>query len=224
MHFPMNRLLAAMLMLATMAAQAEDCRAAGFNWGQSGAAAAEPTAATPEYVKISHSGTELPASAALGRSAADWACTQDKTTGLVWEVKVDDAAHLRHMGHTYTWYNADPAANGGHTGTASGGACLATGRCDTEKYVADVNAAGLCGKSDWRMPTVDELKRIANTEHGKPAIDTAMFPNTPAAYFWTGTRHSHIVRDAMFVDFHSGGAKPGDRNYDFPVRLVRGGR
>ena len=223
----MNRIFVAILMLATMAVQAEDCRAAGFSWGRGAATAGEPAAATqgpPDYAKISNSGVELPASAPLGKGAADWACTQDKTTGLVWEVKVDDAAHLRHMGHTYIWFNADPAVNGGNPGTASRGTCQATGRCDTEKYVADVNAAGLCGKSDWRMPTVDELKRIASPAHGKPAIDTEFFPHTPPAYFWTGTRHDRNLRDAWFVDFHGVGAKTGDRNYDFSVRLVRGGR
>ena len=111
-----------------------------------------------DFSKISNNGAVLPASATLGTDPNDWACTYDNHTGLMWEVKTTSG--LRSQSHTYTWY--DSVHNyGGNPGTASGGTCQTTGRCDTEKFTADVNAAGLCGKTDWRMPTHQELYNLA---------------------------------------------------------------
>jgi len=69
-----------------------------------------------DYTKIANDGSVLPASATLGPNPGDWACTRDNVTGLVWEVKVDNAAHLRHFWHGYSWYDTNPAVNGGNTG------------------------------------------------------------------------------------------------------------
>lgn len=99
-----------------------------------------------DFTKISNTGNALPASANLGGGANDWACTRDNVTGLIWEVKVSDASHLRDMNHTYTWYMTD--SSNGNADTANGGTCKDAGRCDTEKFVADVNAASLCGHND----------------------------------------------------------------------------
>ena len=50
-------------------------------------------------------------------------------------------------------------------------------KCNTQSYVAAVNEAGLCGKKDWRMPNVDELRNWAHTGLGLPAVDGNYFPN-----------------------------------------------
>lgn len=108
-----------------------------------------------DFTKIANNGAALPASAALGSGPSDWACTRDNLTGLMWEVKVNNASHLRHMDWTYTWYDsAHDYFNNGDYGTPSGGACKTAGRCDTEKFVADVNAASLCGYKNGRMPDI----------------------------------------------------------------------
>lgn len=113
-------------------------------------------------------------------------CVRDNVTGLIWEVKTGDGG-LRDKDWTYTWYNSDSATNGGNAGTANGGNCQTAGRCDTEKYVADVNAAGLCGHSDWRMPTMKELQSIVDYSGVNPAIDPTYFPNTPAWEYWSAS-------------------------------------
>ncbi|MDO4723474.1 MAG: DUF1566 domain-containing protein, partial [Comamonadaceae bacterium] len=135
-----------------------------------------------DYVKISHSGAELPASAAPGNGPDDWGCTYDKHTGLLWEIKVDEPGHLRSMNHTYTWYFSGNTHGGpGVADTVgAGGVCLTDGRCDTEKFVADVNAAGLCGKNDWRVPTIKELYNLVDRGRESPAIHPSFFPNTPS--------------------------------------------
>jgi hypothetical protein len=175
-----------------------------------------------DFQKIANDGTVLDASATLGTGAKDWACTRDNVTGLIWEVKTTSG--LRSQGHSYTWYNSDVATNGGSAGTASGGTCATTGRCDTEKFVADVNAAGLCGASTWRMPTVKELESIADLGRYNPAIDPTYFPNTRASDFWSASAFAYWSAPAWIVYFDLGGASYNYKNSYYHVRLVRAGQ
>lgn len=174
-----------------------------------------------DFTKISNSGAELPASAALGSGANDWACTKDNVTGLIWEVKVNNASHLRHMNHTYSWF--DTNSPDGNPGVASGGTCKDAGRCDTEKFVQDVNAgAGLCGANDWRMPTVRELLSIVDRGRVQLSIDDVVFfQNTPAT-FWSGSPHAGDSRNAWGVFLGNGYSNYGyARDNDDHVRVVR---
>ena len=174
-----------------------------------------------DFTKIANNGSELPASAALGGGPTDWACTRDNVTSLTWEVKTTSG--LRSMSHTYTWYNSDSATNGGGVGSASGGICHQTGRCDTEKFAQDVNAAGLCGTSTWRMPTVKELEGIADLSRTSPAIDPTYFPNTSSSAFWSGSPFADYSSYAWTVYFNYGLAGyNGVRGDGGLVRLVRG--
>jgi hypothetical protein len=175
-----------------------------------------------DYSKIANDGSVLPESAALGTAPTDWACTRDNVTGLIWEVKT--ASGLRSQSHTYTWYDSNPATNGGAVGTASGGACFAAGRCDTEKFVADVNTVWLCGHNDWRMPKVKELEGLADFGRVNPSIDPTYFPNTPSSYFWSGSPYANFSNFAWFVYFGYGYAYSYYRSNYYGVRLVRGGQ
>lgn len=178
-----------------------------------------------DYTKVSNAGADLPASAALGPNPGDWACTRDNHTGRLWEVKLNDPAHLRHMGHTYTWYFS--ANTYGGPGTASGGSC-AGGRCDTEKFAQDVNASnggqGLCGHTDWRVPTQQELYNLADRGRTNPAIDPLYFPNTPASRFWSGSPVAGDPGSAWYVVFDNGNDNWSARSNARAVRLVRGGQ
>ena len=156
-----------------------------------------------DFTKIANNGSVLVASASLSTGATDWACTRDNVTGLLWEVKTTSG--LRSMSHTYTWFKTN--SPDGNNGTASGGTCATAGRCDTEKYVADVNALpGLCGYIDWRMPTVKELEGIADLGRVNPAIDPTYFPNTPRSDVWSGSPFANDSSYAWGVGFVIGGA------------------
>jgi len=104
----------------------------------------------------------LSAAAALGAGPNDWACTRDDVIGLLWEVKVNNAASLRHQTHTYAWYSTDGSINGGNPGSVStASTCSSTlSQCNTQAFVAAVNAQGLCGFNDWRMPDQWQSKPI----------------------------------------------------------------
>jgi len=180
-------------------------------------------AASFDFTKISNSGEALPATATLGSGADDWACTRDNVTGLTWEVKTDDGG-LRDKDWTYTWYNSNASTNGGANGTASGGTCYQAGRCDTEKFAADVNSAGLCGHSDWRVPNVEELFSVANLNRFSPSIDTSYFPNTPSRDFWSSSPSAVGSDSAILVNFTWSSVIGIFRNFLCRVRLVRGGQ
>jgi hypothetical protein len=183
------------------------------------------------YTKLDSSGVPL------GNQAADyattpWACVQDNVTGLIWEVKTDDGG-LHDKDDRYTWYNTDPTTNGGANGeeNASGTTCYgytsgnAATYCNTEAYMNRVNAAGWCGATDWRMPTVKELESIVNYGHIRPAIDTGYFPNAVSSGVWSGSPYAGSSALAWGVYFGSGYSFSGNRDVSgFAVRLVRGGQ
>ncbi|CAK0745438.1 List-Bact-rpt repeat protein [Gammaproteobacteria bacterium] len=167
-----------------------------------------------DFTKLDASGNPLPA------SATNHTCVRDNVTGLMWEVKTADGG-LRDQKWTYTWY--DSSAPGGNPGTASGGTCHDTGRCDTGKFVQDVNAKGLCGFKDWRLPNPKELAGIVDYSTYDASIDRAAFPNAPSSNFWSSAPDAYYSDFAWYVSFSSGSANYGSRSSGFAVRLARGG-
>ncbi len=147
-------------------------------------------------------------------------CVRDNITGLIWEVKTADGG-LRDQKWTYTWY--DSVHNyGGTAGTESGTInCKNAGRCDTEKYVADVNAIALCGYVDWRMPTRKELQSIVHYGRANPSIDSTYFLNTPNSVFWSGSPNAYYSSYAWVISFGDGQAGSGNIVHSNSVRLVR---
>ncbi len=182
-----------------------------------------------DFTKIDSTGKPLAA------DATSWDCVLDNNTGLMWENKTDDDG-LRDKDHTYTWYNTDTTNNGGIAGTDNGGTCSGGTGCDTEKYVTDVNAIGLCGYTNWRMPTFEELVGIADMGRVNPAIDPTYFPtmgNPSSLYRYAYWSSSPLAANSTFiwvVYFNNGDGEYGWQltNSDYEpalgklaVRLVR---
>lgn len=169
----------------------QDCR-----YGRDAAAAAGALTKTGagakgfDYSKIANDGSTLAANAALGSNATDWACTRDNITGLTWEVKTTSG--LRNMAWTYTWYSTNGATNAGNAGdntdTTTCNNTLAS--CNTQAYVTAVNAGnGLCNASDWRLPTMRELRTLVLADGSSPPIDPTYFPNTQTPFFWSASSY-----------------------------------
>ncbi|WP_456418367.1 Lcl C-terminal domain-containing protein [Thiolapillus sp.] len=182
-----------------------------------------------DYTKICNSGEpagngDCPANPVPGNGTNDWGCTRDNVTNLIWEVKINDVAHLRHHAWTYSWYSTDGTTNGGNTGTPDGGDnCLDATRCDTEKFLADVNAAGLCGQSDWRVPNPGELQTLANySKASGPPIDNGYFPNAVNAFHWSAS--STAIVGATYAWAGNGRSGGFPKSNQYAVRLVRGGQ
>jgi hypothetical protein len=104
------------------------------------------------YSKIDNQGNVLP------DDAEQWQCILDHETGLVWQHKTQEQG-LHYVENTYTWYMADERFNEGEPGNMTGGNCQGSA-CYIDAYVAAVNAEGLCGRNDWRMPAFDELAAL----------------------------------------------------------------
>lgn len=180
------------------------------------------------FTKLDGSGTPL-ADQSVAYATTPWACVKDRVTGLMWEVKTDDGS-LHDKDWTYSWYNPDPATNGGNAGTESNGNCGGTvaAGCDTQKFVTAVNAAGLCGFNDWRLPNVRELDSLVDSSIGLPGpnIDTGFFPNTRANGYWTSLTVAAVVGEAWAVSLIYGGVEEYQLTKDIPfsARLVRLGQ
>ncbi len=170
---------------------------------------------------------------ALEQDAAEWSCVLDNVTGLLWEVKTNDGG-LHDVRHTYTWFDTNPATNGGANGVANGGTCKDDqGQgpdCDTESFVNAVNAQGLCGFDDWRMPSIQELAGLMDFGRGgidDIAIDTDFFPNirNGSRNYWSGSPFvGDDTSEAWRLGFSSADFFVIVRSASSAVRLVRAGQ
>lgn len=190
-----------------------------------------------DYTKIANNGSTLAANAALGNLPGEWACTKDNVTGLTWEVKT--MTGLRTNNYRYLWYSTDATRNGGNPGTFSSvgtpdtcggtqGVIAPNGNpCNTQNFVNAVNAIGLCGRTDWRLPTQGEITSVMHfgkTDHIQ--VDDVYFPNTLAnSYLWTGSTNALDVGQIRAINNFQGSARVTTKSEytQFYVRLVRDG-
>lgn len=63
----------------------------------------------------------------------------------------------------------------------------------------------LAGSTDWRLPSLKELRTIVSDTVSNPAIETSVFGFTQAAPYWTSTPHPVNAGNAMIVNFDGGG-------------------
>ena len=170
------------------------------------------------YTKISASGQPLAA------SATSWACVKDNLTGLVWEVKTNDGG-LRDSAKTYT--NVDSTATDQlGTGTNPTQAQI-DAASNSVGFKNAVNAATLCGASDWRLPTAKELESLVDygMAYPGPTIDAAWFPNTVSAWSWSSSPDIVVFPHyAWYVNFYFGAVVSDLRESPLSVRLVRAGK
>ncbi|MDY0361898.1 MAG: DUF1566 domain-containing protein [Desulforegulaceae bacterium] len=135
----------------------------------------------------------------LPDSAQNWVMVKDNVTGLIWEVKTDDGS-VHDKDNTYTWYDAQNV------------------------FIAELNGSNFGGYSDWRMPTVKELRSIVDYGRYNPAIDINFFPDTMSSYYWSSTTYSNYTGSAWRVNFYYGYDGDYYKSSPYYVRAVRGGQ
>lgn len=172
-----------------------------------------PPTGGDRFVGFDDHGQTLPAT-----TAQTQACVLDRRTGLIWEV-----GRPEDVGHTYSWYSTEKQIHMSEPGLANGGDCPLD-RCDTEARLEAVNAAGLCGQHDWRLPSRDEVLTLtarapSGNEH---VLDPDFFPNTIAGEYWTGETFRLYPSSAWALDTRTGLDRTDWKTQAKPVRLVRG--
>jgi hypothetical protein len=177
-----------------------------------------------DFTRVCRSGEaagegKCPPNPVPGSSFDNWACTRDNATGLLWEIKMDSG--LRGKNNSYTWFNPEATVNGGEAGLKNGGSCVDIA-CDTQAYVQAINDLGLCGVSDWRLPTKRELLSIVDNGLLNPAIDSRFFPNTLSSNYWSSLPSADQNNSAWQVYFRFGEASPNKKSQRNHLRLVRG--
>ena len=159
---------------------------------------------------------------ALSSSASSWSCVKDNVTGLVWEVKTNvgaasTTANIHHKDNTYRW--------GGLTAIGRGhSARLGSYYDDWDTLVNGSNNQSLCGFTNWRVPSINELDSIVDLSRTNPVIDTNYFPNTPTGGFWSASPYASYSYYAWRLGFFYGNDHYHYRYYGGRVRLVRSGQ
>jgi hypothetical protein len=172
-----------------------------------------------DFTPLDASGNAIALTGAPAVPAATPRCVKDNVTNLIWEVKTSasPASGLQDSDYIYAW--------GSNTGLAS---CDSTvSPCNTDAYIAALNAANLCGETanDWRLPTRRELLGIVhNGLTIGPMIDANYFPSTQGGFYWTSDTYAPYPSVAWFVIFDGGGTGAYSKTYSGYVRLVRSGQ
>lgn len=142
-------------------------------------------------------------------------CIKDANTGLMWEGKT--ATGSRAGSNKFTNYDAN-----------FGTAIQISAANNAQTYINLVNSLALCGYTDWRLPTVNELLSIVDYNLSDPAFSSTWFVNTPAVvnsyYYWTQVNSATTSANAWTVELQAGystDVTPRADNTLTSVRLVR---
>ena len=181
-----------------------------------------------DFQKISSTGERLPP------DAESWSCVLDEVTGLMWESKIAADGEVGNGGlhdadDQYTWYSTNSNNNVGGVGNWNRDFADCYGYeasnpskfCNTQAFVARVNEKQLCGFSDWRMPSFEELGGILNYDRIEPAAEMVFFPFTQSDHYWTGTPVAFSSEYARTINFKFGLTAITARVDSHYVRLVR---
>lgn len=148
--------------------------------------------------------TDIAADTPDARFAAGADTVTDLATGLVWKRCAEGLSG---------------------TGCASGSA-LSASWADALARVAVVNAAAATlgvGSADWRLPNRNELASLVERKCVAAAINTTIFPATPAQSFWSASPYAQNGALAWLVDFNAGDVGPALKTGARNLRLVRAG-
>jgi len=181
-----------------------------------------------DFTKISNAGGDLPEDAGYGTGANQWACTRDNVTGLVWEIKSPNFGSDQYYNARYTWYDPESPGSVGYdsAGVETCFDALQGLDCNTSNYLQHIQAKRLCGRTDWRMPSIREL---SNVTHFSQHHLIKAFPErflSPAGDFpviiWASEAYVGSNVSAWTIRTNSGNSNIDLHRYAEGVMLVAG--
>jgi hypothetical protein len=88
-------------------------------------------------------------------------------------------------------------------------------------HVACLNANSYLGYTDWRLPNVNELESLLNSEYGPVTDWLALhgFSNLPEppSYYWSSTSYAYDSDLAWYVTMYFGTVRPYDKYNDLHI-------
>lgn len=131
-------------------------------------------------------------------------CVLDSDTGLIWETKTDDGT-LQDTHQTYTWFVPDAHSNGGFAGYANRGQCILA-NCNTQAYIDAINDSRLCGYTQWRLPSREELRSLVDytIPYPGPVTDQRFFPHAQSQFYWSSIADAGDKDSAWGIGFAFG--------------------
>lgn len=89
---------------------------------------------------------------------------------------------------------------------------------DAVSQCASLNLVG----TGWRLPSAYELTQLVDYGTSSTSIDSAVFPGTNPAPYWTSTVHATQSSWAWYVSFAQGTTWVHEQTQTYKVRCVRG--
>lgn len=96
---------------------------------------------------------------------------------------------------------------------------------DAQRHADKVSRDGLAFFNDWRVPALRELATITDRGCANPRTDLTVFPDTPAAAFWSATPRPGESggERVLALNFGAGGVMLARKEERLHLRLVRTG-
>ena len=84
----------------------------------------------------------------------------------------------------------------------------------------------LCGFSDWRLPNLNELESLVNSEAANQAtfLNDQGFTGVQADYYWSSSSYAGNTADAWFVDMFGSNVRAISKTHSYHVWPVRAGQ